>query len=600
VGLHNVSGMAAQGATGTAPTATDGGGAGRWRWLRWTVAVVSIVVGLVLVLSPFASLGVLVLLVVVGLTLAGVEELLAARTSSTRALTLATGVVLLLAALLVALWPGATLRLVAVAVGVALLVSGAGRIARGVRGDTDIRTASVVEGVSVVILGLLALAWPDLTLFVVGVVLGVRLVLAGISAVVGLLRGRPRQERAGGGRRSWPRRWLRTSAAIVGLVLTLGLVGVAALLRSGAPSPDAFYEPPEQVPAQAGVLLRSEPFDRAIPDGAQAWRILYTTTRDDGVPAVASGLVVVPVGAGDGPLPVVTWAHGTTGATPQCAPSLLEDPFEAGAMFVLDEVIANGWAFVATDYVGLGTEGPHPYLVGQPEGRSVLDSVRAARQMEELGLSEQTVVWGHSQGGHAALWSGVLATDYAPDAGVVAVAALSPASNLPGLVANLDVVPGGDIFTSYVIEGYTETFDDVDQGDYVRPGASVLVDELASRCLSERSVAVSLVESLAVDDPLLSQDLTEGALGERLEQNVPTGPIDVPLLIGQGAADQLVLPEAQQAYVDQRCADGGQVDYRTYADRDHVPVVEPDSPLIPELLAWTQDRFDGAPADSTC
>ena len=72
------------------------------------------------------------------------------------------------------------------------------------------------------------------------------------------------------------------------------------------------------------------------------------------------------------------------------------------------------------------------------------------------------------------------------------------------------------------------------------------------------------------------------------------------MLLAQGEADPLVLPAAQRAYVEQRCADGHAVDYRTYAGEDHLSVVADDSALIGELLAWTQDRFDGIPAASTC
>jgi hypothetical protein len=50
--------------------------------------------------------------------------------------------------------------------------------------------------------------------------------------------------------------------------------------------------------------------------------------------------------------------------------------------------------------------GVHPYLIGEGEVRTALDSVRAARQMVELTLDMRTVVWGHSQGGHAGLWAG--------------------------------------------------------------------------------------------------------------------------------------------------------------------------------------------------
>lgn len=68
------------------------------------------------------------------------------------------------------------------------------------------------------------------------------------------------------------------------------------------------------------MLLRSETFTRALPDGAQAWRVLYTTTADEGEPTVASAVVVAPADAPDGPLPAIAWAHGTTGASSGCAP----------------------------------------------------------------------------------------------------------------------------------------------------------------------------------------------------------------------------------------------------------------------------------------
>ena len=54
-----------------------------------------------------------------------------------------------------------------------------------------------------------------------------------------------------------------------------------------------------------------------------------------------------------------------------------------------------------------------------------------------MRLGEQTVVWGHSQGGHAALWTGQLAPTSAPELDIAGVAALAPASNLPGLIDNL-------------------------------------------------------------------------------------------------------------------------------------------------------------------
>ncbi len=77
--------------------------------------------------------------------------------------------------------------------------------------------------------------------------------------------------------------------------------------------------------------------------------------------------------------------------------------------------MALDYVVVATDYPGLGTPGPHPYLIGESEGRAVLDSVRAARAIEKAHAGKRFVVWGHSQGGHAALFAGELARRYAPE-----------------------------------------------------------------------------------------------------------------------------------------------------------------------------------------
>jgi acetyl esterase/lipase len=366
---------------------------------------------------------------------------------------------------------------------------------------------------------------------------------------------------------------------------------IASRFRGGNRHPDAFYDPPASVPAAPGALLRQEPFTRGLPPGAMGWRVLYTSTRADGTPAVASGLVVVPSPRPDGPLPVIAWAHGTTGVARHCAPSLLDDPFGTGALLVLDRVLAAGWAVVATDYLGLGTAAPHGYLVGAEAARAVLDVVRAAPSVEGVGALGRPVVWGHSQGGGAALWTGQLAQSYAPDVPLLGVAALSPASDLVALAENLAVVRGGAVFASYTIRGMAATYPDIRLEDWVRPGGRSLVRIMAGRGLRGVEVVVGVIAALVAPRPLWSSDPATGALGARLAENVPRGPIDVPLLIGQGLADPLIRPDRQAAYAASLAEAGTAVDYRTYAGFNHTGVVGPDSPLIPELFAWTEARF---------
>ncbi len=604
--------------------------AGEWvpPWVLVTLGVVCTVVGAALVLRPFASLALLVVAVVVGATVLGVTELVAGRSpdrggeSAPRAPGapraprwphVARGLVFLALAVAVVVWPAPSIVVVAVLVGVGLVVAGVLDGVEGVRSSGADRWTRLALGVASVVLGVLALVWPDVTVLVVAVVFGVRVVILGVRLLVaGVRRSRTRAEAAravapgstsAAPDPSGPRRHGRV--ALVGAVLAVVAAGALAAVSVGlhraAPQVDAFYDPPASVPDEPGRLVRAEPFTRQIPDGATAWRILYTTTRDEGEPAVASGIVVVPDALRDDAAPpVIAWAHGTTGSARGCAPSVLDEPFESGAFFLLDDVLAHGWALVATDYVGLGTDGPHPYLVGQGEARSVVDAVRAARELDGATLGEQTVVWGHSQGGHAALWTGAVAPEYAPDVPLAGVAALAPASDLTGLVSHLESVSGGSVFASFVVEAYDAIYPDSDAAGYVRPGARFVVREMASRCLSEPSALVSVAEALSMDQPLWTTDPTTGPLGERLAENVPTGPVAAPLLVAQGASDTLILPTAQEAYVGARCAAGQPVDYRVYPERDHVGLVQADSPLAPDLVRWTEARLAGEPPTPTC
>jgi pimeloyl-ACP methyl ester carboxylesterase len=384
-------------------------------------------------------------------------------------------------------------------------------------------------------------------------------------------------------------------AWILGGALAL-VVGAWWLARPT--SPDGFYDAPAGQGTQPGTLLRQEAYERGVPAGAQAWRILYATTRLDGTPAAASAIVMVSRGTAQAPRPVVAWTHGTTGVAPGCAPSLLEDPF--AHVPALPELIDKGWIYVATDYVGLGTAGPHPYLVGEGEARSALDSIRALRQVKGLRAGDGTVVWGHSQGGHAALWTGILAPAYAPELKLLGVAAMAPASDLPSLVERVSDTPVGRIMSSFILRSYADAYPDVKFDAYASGLALPLAHDMAARCLAGREALFSVAESLLLGRSILPRPPIHGALGERLAQNTPDRPLPQPLLIAQGLADDLVRPEIQARFVASRCKAGQALEYRTYPGRDHLSLVAPDSPLVPDLVQWTQARFEHTPLPAAC
>lgn len=371
---------------------------------------------------------------------------------------------------------------------------------------------------------------------------------------------------------------------------------------SGEPRVADFYAAPAHVPAQPGKLIRSELVFAGVPDGAQAWRILYTTTRKDGTAAIASALVIQEADNSGSDHPVLAWAHGTSGYAQQCAPSLEMDATVFSGVPGLDKALAKGWVLVATDYIGLGTVGPQPYLIGQGEGRAVLDSVRAAHQLGDVSLGDRTVVWGHSQGGGAALWAGILAPTYAPDAHVIGIGAVAPASDLTGLATTLGSTQGGAIFASYLLESYAAAYRDVKFDRYVRPDARAPMHDLAEHCLTDTQQLVAIGQTMTAGQSFYAQDPATGALGDRLRSNDPDGVITVPVFIGQGTADALVVPSHQDAYVAKRCAQSGNgpLEYKTYRGRQHIDVIAPDSRLPADLVAWTADRFDGKDAPDNC
>ncbi|MDQ6897652.1 MAG: alpha/beta hydrolase, partial [Actinomycetota bacterium] len=502
----------------------------------------------------------------------------------------------------VLLFIGRSVSLLGPFVAALLVGSGAVRLLDLRRGTTSERMLDGLFGLAELVFGLAALLWPDATLLVVAILFGMRSVGFGVSLVWRGLAGRATLRAGDSRRRRLPAaaRWV---AGVLLVVAAAGTLVAGQVFRQGVPVVDAFYDAPATVPGSPGQLLRTEPYAGHLPDGMTAYRLLYTTTADDGVPALASAVLAVPTAA-TGSVPLVAWAHGTNGVARACAPSLGPDAIPLNNVAAMGSLTRNGWGVVATDYTGEGTQGAYPYLIGQGEARSVLDSIRAAHQVNGPRLSDQSVIWGHSQGGHAALWSGQIAPQYAPELQIKGVAAISPASDPLALAAGVAENPGAlgaTLGVSFVVTAYARTYPDIVLGDIVVPSARTFVSEAAARCTTDPGTLVTILTGAALAlDPIVKVDPTQGAFGQRLRQNVPLGPWPAPLFIGQGAADEVVNPATQAAYVAGLCSAGRPLQFTSYPGASHMGVMKPESPLAGDLETWTQDRFAGRPATNTC
>jgi pimeloyl-ACP methyl ester carboxylesterase len=365
-----------------------------------------------------------------------------------------------------------------------------------------------------------------------------------------------------------------------------------------AHTPDAFYDSPSDLSHQPGALLRREPLkDVILPAGMRGWRILYATTVDDSTPATAVATVFAPSDPPAGPRPVVTWEHGTTGLLQKCMPSLISAPTQS--IPACDRIVKAGWVVIATDYSFAEKGGPHPYLIGEGEARATLDSIRAARQMSELTLDRRMVVWGYSQGGHAALWTGIVGPRYAPDLEILGVAAIAPAANIKNILAMSVEVE--KMFGPYVALSYSRFYRDITFEQALRPEALDAARQMVNLCDFLPPSDPERIEALAAtfDGPALATSSNK-ALQARLEQNAANGPIKASVVIAQGLSDTVVPSRATDAYVEERCAAGQQLEYWTFTGRDHFTIIQPGSPLDQMLIKWTMARFANEPQASGC
>ena len=573
-------------------------------WVGVAVGAALMILGVFIVMRPLTALWVLAVYVGVSAIASGVIELVSPRDIPRAWNTIASSVWIVGGAVIL-VFLGGSLDLLPDLIAILLVVAGLAAVGGVFRGRVSERVLAAASGAAQVAFGVLALAWPDVTLLVVAVVFGVRTVIFGATlALRAARRVRGRSERIGQGTSSRRARiWgdvARFALSLVLLATAAGSWGVSTCLQEGAPVVDAFYDAPDEPPSAPGTLLRDDAYTGRIPPGAEVRRILYSTTDSFGRRALASGMVIYPADRPPRALPVVIWNHGTTGVARGCAPSLKDSYATRWAIPSVNEAIERGWAVVASDYTGQGAEGVFPYLIGEGEARSSLDAVRAADQIEGLWLGDEVAVWGHSQGGHAALWTTQLAPEYAPEFDVVGTVALSPAADPLALAQQLGRSQDQamlSVLISWVLVPYADTYPDVDVDDYVAPGGRALVREMTQRCPTEPGVIVSVLAALGVsaDRPLYDGDLTTGALGERLAQNAATGPWDSPVLIAWGEQDEVIPAALYERFVAERCAEGAALQIRRLGGEDHTGVMLPGSPLLQSMITWTQARFDGIP-----
>lgn len=396
----------------------------------------------------------------------------------------------------------------------------------------------------------------------------------------------------------------RVSRALLLLGISTGLTPIAAV---AGPSQDQtepqaersefrrllpltpFYSTSSPLPeGRPGELIRSEEFDEyQLSEGVNATRILYHSRSGSGADVASSGVVLTPDRPPPpGGWPVIAWAHGFTGTARHCAPSLMRNlnqgPF-------LSMYVNLGYAVVATDYAGLGTEFRNASVDMQSNASDVIYSVAAARSaVPQMG--RRWVALGEAMGGLAALAVAEQESEIRDPGylGSIAVSGVADARDLYEQMAKTNS-PAPLLFLVYGIQTLYPRFQ---AEQIVTEKALALYRQIENSCAlpsaDSASPANQILKPGWEGDGFVQKFLDRNAIGKKRAYG--------PMLVISSEADPASASLTAGA-VSRLCAHGDLVQFHTYPNSEVAGVL---GDSVRDQLTWIQARFAGRPASSNC
>jgi hypothetical protein len=364
---------------------------------------------------------------------------------------------------------------------------------------------------------------------------------------------------------------------------TAGAEGAPGLLPVPDPLP----------PGSPGDVIAEAPFAGGdFPFTVEGHQILFRSTDRFGQATAVSGYVLVPTGvpAPAGGRAVVAWAHGTTGLVDGCALSLSAQEGgrlnSVGSYDRIDQILAAGHIVTASDYPGLGTPGVHPYLDGPGEGRSVLDSIRAAA---DFGATNVAVIEGFSQGSQAAIYAGAEWPTYAPDIDLRGIVPIGTPSQF-GAAFAARYLPVVTQYLAKILAGIVAGRPDLDRTQILTPSGERAYDRFAEGDQPDRFCTDPQFD---FDRDLAADPMDVAPWRNAFESNYPGQDlVPVPVLMVQSESDEQALVGLADGVCRDLQANGTDVRMWRYDDESHVDTVVVSSD---DRSRWILDRIEGLP-----
>ncbi|VUC26721.1 unnamed protein product [Clonostachys rosea] len=416
-----------------------------------------------------------------------------------------------------------------------------------------------------------------------------------------------------------------TTCEPLSLCYNLTMAGYAFETSQRALPNSPFYTVPSNFSEdlEPGTLLAVEVgtnlTNYTVPAGLTMSRLLYTSTDLNGKVLPASAYIVWPANLPSSQprcrssptLPVVAWAHGTSGLFPACGPSNYRS---LQYNFMMPYALAlQGMAVIAPDYVGLGLGAfpngesiPHAYGASPAQANDVANAIIAARKAFSILTDSPFVCAGHSQGGGVA-WAFAERQAKQPVPGYRGTVAFAPATDVIGTIAAANDALAGGKFETWVsaalgfvqhstIAGVTSlypSFNFTGMTSIVRDRFFNVAAKVQA-CLPTDSLIFATVPPAELGEP----GWTNTFVAQEFRKRTSVGGKEFagPLLVIAGKADSAVQFETVEKVIEATCDvvnsgnTSSSLEFVSYEAKDHFPVIQASQHY---WMDWIKEHLHG-------
>jgi uncharacterized membrane protein HdeD (DUF308 family) len=159
-------------------------------WVFFVLGLITTILGVLVIFHPFAGAYGLAVLIAATLIVSGIADVIGAAQWRHAWVPILWGLLAIAAGIAALVWPDITLWALAVLIGIMLIVRGSLRTVASIAARPTMWGFWLLVGLLEIAAGVLAMVWPEITIFALAVVIGIDLVIVGVVAIVFAFRTR--------------------------------------------------------------------------------------------------------------------------------------------------------------------------------------------------------------------------------------------------------------------------------------------------------------------------------------------------------------------------------------------------------------------------